>query len=66
MNSYIERNKKIMGGVPVIKGTRVPVSTIIHYVARGRSIEDIVALNFPDLKTSIIKQALTELASQLK
>ncbi|HXE46413.1 MAG TPA: DUF433 domain-containing protein [Conexibacter sp.] len=34
---YIERNPAIMGGVPVIRGTRVPVRTVAGLIERGES-----------------------------
>ncbi len=30
-----------MAGVPCIKGTRIPVATVVAYVAEGQSPEDI-------------------------
>ena len=41
MESWQERiavNPKVMGGRPVIKGTRVPVQTIIAFLAGGESV----------------------------
>ena len=34
---------EIQGGVPVIKGTRVPVKTVLEYLAKGLSVEDVIA-----------------------
>jgi len=41
-NDHIEINPDIMGGMPVIKGTRVPVYTILRLIERGRSVEQIL------------------------
>lgn len=30
----------ILGGVPVFTGTRVPVESLFHYLAKGKSIEE--------------------------
>jgi len=60
--SVIERNKKIMGGAPVIKGTRVPISRIVYLIAKGRSLEDIIKTNYPFLSISDVKKALKEVA----
>jgi uncharacterized protein (DUF433 family) len=34
----IAMNPKVMGGRPVIKGTRVPVQTIIAFLAGGETV----------------------------
>jgi uncharacterized protein (DUF433 family) len=34
---------RIMGGVPCIRGTRIPVATIVGLVAAGRSVDEILA-----------------------
>jgi uncharacterized protein (DUF433 family) len=39
----IEINAEIMGGKPVIRGTRVPVETILRKLGAGMSPEEIVA-----------------------
>ena len=36
---YVERNPAIMGGEPVIRGTRVPVRTVAGLIERGESRE---------------------------
>ena len=33
-------NPNILGGVPVFKGTRVPVRTLFEYLERGYSLEE--------------------------
>ena len=39
----IVRNPNICGGVPVIKGTRVPVRTILASLAEGDWMDEILA-----------------------
>ena len=39
----IERNPEIMGGKPVIRGTRVPVEAILRKLGAGLTPDDIVA-----------------------
>ena len=39
----IEMNPKIMGGKPVIKGTRIPVDMILRKLGAGMSIDEIRA-----------------------
>jgi uncharacterized protein (DUF433 family) len=38
----ISINDEIMDGLPVIRGTRIPVYVILELVAAGHSIDDIV------------------------
>ncbi len=42
MSKYIGKNKKICGGVPVIKGTRITVSSVLGALSSGLDIGDIV------------------------
>lgn len=37
---FIERRNDILGGTPVFKGTRVPVSTFFEYLEAGHSLPD--------------------------
>jgi len=39
----IEMNPDIMGGKPVIRGTRVPVETILRKLGAGVALRDILA-----------------------
>lgn len=39
----IETNPEIMGGKPVIRGTRVPVETILRKLGAGMTLEAILA-----------------------
>lgn len=53
----IVRDKSVMHGQPVIKGTRIPVSLIFDYLADGFSIKDILH-QFPHLTPEDINEAL--------
>lgn len=46
-----------MGGVPCIRGTRIPVATVVGMIAEGMSVEEIVA-DFPQLTPDDIHDAL--------
>jgi uncharacterized protein (DUF433 family) len=48
---------KQMGGVPCIRGLRIPVATIIGMVADGMTATDILAA-YPDLERDDIQEAL--------
>jgi len=46
-----------MGGVPCIRGLRIPVATVIGMVAEGMSQEEILKA-YPDLETEDLQEAL--------
>jgi uncharacterized protein (DUF433 family) len=46
-----------MGGVPCIRGLRIPVATVVGMVAEGLSNTDILAA-YPDLEREDIREAL--------
>lgn len=50
-------NSKQMGGVPCIRGLRIPVATVISLVAAGMSEEAILAA-YPDLEPEDISESL--------
>jgi uncharacterized protein (DUF433 family) len=43
---YIQRDPRIMGGEPVIRGTRVPVRTIARLIEDGES-DDVLREDYP-------------------
>ncbi len=50
-------NANQMGGVPCIRGLRIPVATVVAMVAHRMS-EDEILEAYPDLETEDIHQAL--------
>ena len=50
-------NSRQMGGVPCLRGLRIPVATIVALVAEGQAPNDIRAL-YPDLEAEDIREAL--------
>ncbi len=48
---------QIMGGVPCVAGTRIPVATIVGLVASGLSTEEIVA-EYPQLTPADVQACL--------
>lgn len=46
-----------MGGVPCLRGLRIPVATIVALVAEGQSVQDIL-VTYPDLEPQDIRDAL--------
>lgn len=53
----IERNRNVLGGQPVVKGTRVPVSTIVNLDAAGWDIDRILK-SYPSLVPDDIRGVL--------
>ena len=51
---YIVRDAKICGGQPVIKGTRVPIRTILASLAEGATIQQILD-DFPTLTEDAVR-----------
>jgi len=57
MSDIIESNPKILGGKPVIKGTRIPVALIYELIGLNYSINQILE-EYPHLTRSIIIKIL--------
>ena len=55
---HIVKDKDIVGGSPVIKGTRVPIRAIVGYYTIGLSVEEILE-GFPRLTPAQIYDALS-------
>ena len=53
----ITANPAQMGGVPCIRGLRIPVATIIGLLAQGMSRAQVLA-DYPDLEPEDIEEAL--------
>ncbi len=54
---FIVRDPAICGGVPVIKGTRVTLRTVLASLAEGASIQEILA-DFPTLKKEDVRAVI--------
>lgn len=53
----IVADHRIMGGVPCIRGTRIPVATVVGLFAQGRSVEEILA-DYPQVSAEDVRAAL--------
>jgi len=58
-------NPKQMGGVPCIRGLRIPVSTAVGMFADGMSEEEMLKA-FPDLEHEDIREALRYAAEAVR
>jgi uncharacterized protein (DUF433 family) len=54
---YIVSNPKILGGKPIIKGTRISVQLILEWLATGGTIDKIVE-EYPHIPREGIVEAL--------
>ena len=48
---------RIMGGVPCIRGTRIPVATILGLLAQGASTAEVLS-DYPQIATADIEACL--------
>jgi uncharacterized protein (DUF433 family) len=53
----ISIDHRIMGGVPCVRGTRIPVATVVCMIAEGMTVEEILS-EFPQLTAEDIQDAL--------
>lgn len=53
----ISIDHRIMGGVPCIRGTRIPVTTVVGMLAEGMSPDE-VTTEFPQLALEDVHEAL--------
>jgi len=61
----ITANTKQMGGVPCIRGLRIPVATIVGMVADGMTPAEILEA-YPDLQPEDIPEALQYAAEAVR
>lgn len=63
MNKYITQNPTILGGKPIIKGTRMSVEVILESLAGGMSVKEMIK-EYPFLKKEHI-QATIDYAAKI-
>lgn len=54
-----------MGGVPCIRGLRIPVATVLGMLADGMSAPDILAA-YPDLEAEDLREAMRYAAEAVR
>lgn len=55
--SRITVNPNMMGGVPCIRGVRIPVATVVGMVADGMTENEMLGA-YPDMESADIREAL--------
>lgn len=58
-------NPNQMGGVPCIRGLRIPVATVVGMVAEGLTTAEILEA-YPDLKREDVQEALNFAAEAVR
>jgi uncharacterized protein (DUF433 family) len=58
-------NPRQMGGLPCIRGLRIPVSTVVSMLADGMSAQEILE-SYPDLESDDIPEALRYAAEAVR
>ncbi len=53
----ITTDPRQMGGVPCLRGLRIPVATVVALIAEGQSTAQILAL-YPDLEPEDLREAV--------
>ena len=56
-NQLIVRDPEILSGIPVFKGTRVPVKNLIDYLEAGDSLEEFLD-DFPTVRKEKVMEFL--------
>lgn len=64
ISNQIISHPEILGGVPVFKGTRVPVSNLIEYIESGSTVNDFLQ-GFPSVKKNQVNQVLNLLSNSI-
>jgi uncharacterized protein (DUF433 family) len=54
---HIVSNPNILGGKPVIRGSRISVQLVLEWLASGASIQDIVH-KYPHLSEDAVREAI--------
>jgi uncharacterized protein (DUF433 family) len=54
---HIVRDPEICGGAPVVKGTRIPLRTVLASLAEGAGIGDILT-DFPTLTEEAVRAVI--------
>lgn len=59
MTKYIVSDPQIMGGSPVIKGTRVPIEVILQLLKQGYPLE-VIQEDYPHIPLQTLSAAVDE------
>jgi uncharacterized protein (DUF433 family) len=63
ITQFIEIDQEKRFGKPILKGTRIAVTDVLHWLANGMSVEEI-RNDFPELTTEHVRACLFFAASK--
>jgi len=63
--AYIARDPAICGGVPIVRGTRVPVRTILSSLEAGDSFE-VIMRDFPSVSNEALRAIVAYAAASAR
>ena len=63
--TWITINPALMGGMPTIRGLRIPVASVVAMVADGMTTKEILT-DLPDLVPEDVQEALHFAAEELR
>jgi len=61
---YLKENERKRSGKPCIKGTRMPVSSVLSYLSSGMSVEELLA-DFPYISREDVLEAMAYASSMM-
>lgn len=61
---YITSNPKVLGGIPVIADTRVPVDVVLYRLKEGYTLGEIHDM-YPHISIDTLKKVIDEIARKL-
>ena len=64
MTKYINSNPKIMGGKPVVKGTRIPISRLLFLLSDGYTLE-MIHDEYPHVSIETLRGVVKELMQNI-
>jgi uncharacterized protein (DUF433 family) len=64
LTDLIECRKDVLGGKPVLKGTRISVQLILEHLAAGSTVDDLLK-SYPHLRSEQIRAALLYAAQSI-
>ncbi|MBI2022207.1 DUF433 domain-containing protein [Candidatus Daviesbacteria bacterium] len=65
MKKYITSTPDIVGGAPVVAGTRVPIARILYLIKDGLTLEQIQE-HYPHVSLETLRGVINELAQKVE
>lgn len=62
-NNYVSSNPNILNGMPIVAGTRIPISRILYLLSQGYTVNKIKE-EYPQLSVRKISEIIATIAQQ--